>query len=127
MIPRIPIKRVMSEMLITIDEEDSARRAAEMMMEQGIGSVLVTREAEIIGIVTESDLVRKVLAKGLDPKEVNVEAIMSYPPISIDEKEMLEQAYKVMGQNQIRHLMVTREKIPCGMVSARSFMEVLYP
>lgn len=127
MIPRIPVRRVMSEHLITINQEETSLRAAEVMAEQGVGSVLVTRDGEIIGIVSESDLVRKVFAKGLDPRGVKLEAIMSYPPISIDEKDMLEQAYKMMGQNQIRHLVVTREEVPCGMVSARSFMEAIYP
>ena len=127
MIPRIPVGRVMSEKLITVDQDASAMRAVEVMTENGIGSVLVTRGGEVIGIVSETDLVRKILAKELDPKEVRLESIMSYPPISIDEKEMLEQAYKIMGQNQIRHLVVTRKGAPCGMVSSRSFMESIYP
>lgn len=127
MIPRIPVGRVMCEKLCAVDQAASALRAVEVMTEQGIGSVLVTREGEIIGIVSETDLVRKVLSRGVDPKEVRLESIMSYPPITIDEKEMLEQAYKVMGQNQIRHLLVTRKEVPCGMVSSRSFMESIYP
>jgi CBS domain-containing protein len=109
MIPRIPVGRVMCEKLYTVDQTASALRAAEVMTEHGIGSVLVARDGEIIGIVSESDLVRKVIAQGADPKKVPLESIMSYPPISIDEEEMLEQAYKVMGQNQIRHLLVTRK------------------
>lgn len=127
MIPRVPVGRVMSEKLFTVDQAESASRAAELMTEQGIGAVLITRDGEIIGIVSETDLVRKVLGKGTDPKEVSLESIMSYPPITIDEKEMLEQAYKLMGQNQIRHLVVTRKKEPCGVVSSRSFMESIYP
>jgi len=127
MIPRVPVERVMCEKLQTVEQTESAMRAAEVMTEQGIGSVLVVRNGEIMGIVTESDLVRKVLGQGMDPKEVRLETIMSYPPITIDEKEMLEQAYKLMGQNQIRHLVVTRGGEPCGIISARSFMESLYP
>ncbi len=127
MIPRVPVERVMCEKLLTLDQTESALRAAEVMTEHGIGSVLVSRDGEIIGIVTESDLVRKVLGQGIDPKGVKLETIMSYPPITIDVKEMLEQAYKLMGGNQIRHLVVTRGGAPCGIVSARSFMESIYP
>lgn len=127
MIPRIPVERVMCERLLTLDQAESALRAAEVMTEHGIGSVLVSRDGEIIGIVTESDLVRKVVGQGIGAKGVTLETIMSYPPITIDEKEMLEQAYKLMGQNQVRHLVVTRGGAPCGIVSARSFMESIYP
>ncbi|WP_168063183.1 cyclic nucleotide-binding/CBS domain-containing protein [Candidatus Manganitrophus noduliformans] len=127
MIPRVPVERVMCEKLLTLDQTESALRAAGVMTEHGIGSVLVSRDGEIIGIVTESDLVRKVLGQGIDPKGVKLETIMSYPPITIDVKGMLEQAYKLMGENQIRHFVVTREGAPCGIVSARSFMESIYP
>jgi len=127
MIPRVQVKKVMSEKLFTVDQQESADRAAQAMTEHGIGCVLVTRGGEVYGIVTETDLVRKVLGKGLDPKQVRLEAIMSFPPISIDEREMLEEAYKLMGQNQIRHLVVTREGKPVGIISARTFMESIYP
>lgn len=127
MIPKVRVERVMCEKLFTVDQTESALRAAEVMTEHGIGSVLVMRDGGIIGIVTESDLIRKVLGQGIDPKWVQVETIMSYPPITIDEKEMLEEAYKLMGRNQIRHLVVTRGGAPCGIVSARSFLESIYP
>lgn len=127
MIPRVPIRKVMSEKLITVDQAESALRAAQVMTELGIGAVLVTCNREVIGIVSESDLVRKVLGRGLDPKQVKLESIMSYPAMTIDEAEPLEEAYRIMGQNQIRHLVVTRKEAPCGMVSSRSFMESIYP
>ena len=127
MIPKIQVRRVMSKKLFTLREADSARRSADVMTEHGIGCVLIARDEEIVGIVTETDLVRKVLGQGLDPMEVRLDAIMSYPAISIDESALLEEAYKLMGQNQIRHLLVTSEGCPCGIISARSFMESIYP
>lgn len=127
MIPKIPVGKIMSEMLLTVDAEESAQRAAERMAEHGIGSMLVTREGEIYGIVSETDLIRKVLGRGMDTNAVKLESIASYPLITIDEKEPLERAYKIMGENQIRHLVVTRKGKPCGIISSRSFMESLYP
>lgn len=127
MIPRVPVRRVMSEKLFAVCRTESALRAAEVMVEHEIGSVLVTRDGEIVGIVSETDLVRKVLGQGRDPAAVKLETIMSYPLITIDEMEMLEAAYKLMGQNQVRHLVVTRKEAPCGMISSRNFMESIYP
>jgi CBS domain-containing protein len=117
----------MSERLFAVGQTESALRAAEVMVEHEIGSVLVTRGGEIVGIVSETDLVRKVLGQGRDPAAVKLETIMSYPLITIDEMEMLEAAYKLMGQNQVRHLVVTRKEAPCGMISSRNFMELIYP
>lgn len=127
MIPKVPVKRIMSEKLLSLDQKESALKAAEIMTKHGTGSVLVTRDGEIFGIVSETDLIRKVLGQGMDPKKITLEAIMSYPPICVDERTMLEEACKLMGQNQIRHLVVTREGKPCGVISARNFMESLYP
>ncbi|HET6370776.1 MAG TPA: CBS domain-containing protein [Nitrospiria bacterium] len=127
MIPKIQVKRVMSKKIISLCESDTVQRSAEEMTEHGIGCVVISRGEEIFGIVTETDLVRKVLGPGLDPKEVKLESIMSFPAISIEEDALLEDAYKLMGQNQIRHLLVTSKGLPSGIISARSFMESIYP
>ena len=127
MIPKIQVKRVMSKKIISLCESDTVQRSAEEMTEHGIGCVVISRGEEIFGIVTETDLVRKVLGPGLDPKEVKLDAIMSFPAISIEEDALLEDAYKLMGQNQIRHLLVTSKGLPSGIISARSFMESIYP
>jgi CBS domain-containing protein len=127
MIPKIQVKRVMSKRIISLCDADTVQRSAEAMTEHGIGCVVISRGEEIFGIVTETDLIRKVLGQGLDPKEVKLESIMSFPAISIDEEAFLEEAYKLMGQNQIRHLLVTSKGHPAGIISARSFMESIYP
>lgn len=126
MIPKVSVKKVMSERLYCLDAKESAQNGAKVMTEHGIGCVLTTRIGEVIGIVTETDLVRKVMGQGLDPKKIPLEEIMSFPPISIDEEALLEDAYKLMGQNQVRHLLVTRAGKPAGIMSARSFMESVY-
>ena len=64
----VPVKSFMvpAEKFVAIDRDTSVRRAAEIMKENGIGSVFVSRDKEIIGILTDTDLVRRLVAAGLD-------------------------------------------------------------
>ena len=79
-----------------------------------------------MGIITETDLVRKVLGEGLDAASITAEAIMSYPLASIDENASLEAAHEAMGAQRVRHLLVTREGAPVGMISVRSLLDAAY-
>ena len=62
----VPVKSFMvpAEKFVAIDRDTSVRRAAEIMKENGIGSVFVSRDKEIIGILTDTDLVRRLVAAG---------------------------------------------------------------
>lgn len=96
------------------------------MADEGIGCVLVEQDGGFVGIVTETDLVRKVLSQSLDPSEVPAEAIMSFPIASIDDRATLEAAHEMMGSQRVRHLLVTRETVPVGLISVRSLLDAAY-
>ena len=122
----IPVKEVMTAELVTIERGKSVVEAAKLMKERGIGSVLVVNESgDVVGIITERDIALRVVAEGLDPKEVRVEDIMSTPVISIDEEETLLEAAKRMSRLGIRRLLVRgRDGKPVGIVSSRDILAV---
>ena len=126
MIPRIPVKKVMSTALHALPPQSPAAEAARLMCEKGVGSVLVSDGAQFIGILTETDLVRKVVAPGLDPSSQPIETLMSYPVMSIEEDELLNRANEIMGEHQIRHLLVTKDGVPVGMVTVRNLLSAVY-
>ena len=97
-----------------------------IMADEGIGCLLVEQHGGFVGIVTETDLVRKVLSQSLDPSEVPAEAIMSFPIASIDERATLEAAHEMMGSQRVRHLLVTRDAVPVGLISVRSLLDAAY-
>src|SRR5881397_1998056 len=76
-------------------------------VKKGIGSLVVVQEGTAIGIVTERDLVAKVIADGLDPAKVLVRDIMSTPLITIQPNAKLTEAVRLMNEYKIRRLVVT--------------------
>jgi CBS domain-containing protein len=116
----------MSTRIRGVSPSTDAREMARIMADEGIGCVLVEQDGGFVGIVTETDLVRKVLSQSLDPLEVPAEAIMSFPIASIDDRATLEAAHEMMGSQRVRHLLVTREAVPVGLISVRSLLDAAY-
>lgn len=126
MIPRISIKKVMSHRLATIDHRMDLKSVAKQMASLDVGSLLVTKDSEVMGIITETDMVRRALAQDMDLIAVKVEEVMSYPVHSIDEEESLDRAHEMMGEHHIRHLLVTQGGKPSGVLSVRNLLESVY-
>jgi CBS domain-containing protein len=116
----------MSAKILSVAPSTTAHDTARMMTTEGIGCLLVEQGGEFVGIITETDLVRKVLGEGLDAAAITAEAIMSYPVASIDENASLEAAHEAMGAQRVRHLLVTRAGAPVGMISVRSLLDAAY-
>lgn len=126
MIPRIPVKKIMSQRLAAIDHRINLMSVAKQMGSQDVGSLLVTKDSEVVGIITETDIVRRALAQDMDLNSTKVEEVMSYPVHSIDEGESLDKAHEIMGEHHIRHLLVTQGGKPAGMLSVRNLLEAVY-
>jgi CBS domain-containing protein len=117
---------VSAEKFITVDRDVSVRNAAETMRDSGIGSIFVTRDGKIIGILTDTDLLRRLDAAGLDPKQTTVEQIMSAPILTIEENKTLLDANDLMAKEHIRHLGVSNtEGQLVGMISVRDLVVFL--
>ncbi len=121
------VKYVMHPQTIAVDYNRSCSLAAKLMAQNQISSVLVRKGEEIVGILTEADLIRRVVAEGQDPVKVIVDTVMSFPIHTIDEESSIDSARKVMSENQTRHLVVTRQGKPVGMFSARNLIDTSIP
>jgi len=99
---------------ITISE------AARIMDKKSIGSVLIEENNRIIGIMTERDILRKIIAKGKNPDEIKVKDIMNYPIITIDSNEHILEASKKIDDHKIRRLIVIENGEIVGKVTANS-------
>lgn len=124
----VPVKSFMvsAEKFITIDRDVNVRQAAEIMRESGIGSIFVSREGKIIGILTDTDLVRRLVAAGLDSTKTTVEQIMSAPILTIEENKTLLDANDLMAKEHVRHLGVSNQSGDLvGMISVRDLVVFL--
>ena len=108
--------------ILSIDLESSVQEAAQFMMAHNIGSVLVKEFEEYVGIVTETDLTRKVLGKGLNAESTPVSEIMTSPILSLDCYLPVEEANRFMYKNKIRHLAVTEEEKIVGILSVKDLV-----
>jgi CBS domain-containing protein len=123
----VPVKSVMIplEKIRTMDRDMSIRAGAEHLRDYNIGSLFVTKAGEIIGILTDKDIVRRCVAAALDPNKATVEQIMSAPIVMIDENKTLLDANDLMAQSHVRHLGVSRNSKLVGMISVRDLVVFL--
>lgn len=105
-----------------IPPEATLADASRQMREQKIGALLVRRETDFVGIISESDLVRRGMAEGRDPSQTMVKSIMNWPIISIDVKKTAEDANALMSEKAIRHLAVTENNQIIGILSVRDLL-----
>lgn len=112
----IKLKDIMTKKLITVDENETIKDAAKKM--KRISSLLVKRKNKIYGIITDTDIVKRVVAKGLDPKKVKVKEVVSTPLITLDENEDVRKASYIMTKRGIKRIVVTRNGRIVGIVTA---------
>ena len=118
----IKVEQLMKKDLACVQSGNTAASAAIVMQKRAIGSVFVERCGEIVGIVTESDIVRKVVSANRLPERILVEEIMSAPVIGIEDNRPIIEAADLMESNQTRHLAVTRAGSIVGVLSVRDLL-----
>jgi CBS domain-containing protein len=90
-----------------------------------IDALIVDDGSRYIGIITDSDLSRKVIAKGLDPNTTTVASCMSRSIVTIEEDEPLADALALMKKHVIRHIPVTADGTIIGVLSASDLLRAL--
>lgn len=123
----VPVKSFMvpREKFVTVERDTNAQAAARIMRDRGIGSLFVTNQKDIIGILTDTDMMRRIVASDSDPNKTTVEQIMSAPILQIEENKTLLDANDLMAQAHVRHLGVSRDGKLVGMISVRDLVVFL--
>lgn len=125
----LSVRNVMSEKLEKIIENMSAQEAAKKMAAVNTSSLLVIDfNDKPVGIITERDLVRRVVANDANSKTVVIKEIMSSPIATIDANSSVEAAADLMMQNQVRHLLVVDDEDvnkPLGIITSTDFTTYL--
>lgn len=109
--------------LLTAPPETTVRMASQLMARRKVGAVMVTRDGKLVGIFTERDVVFRVIAQGLDVNETLLCDVMTASPITIDSEKSFGLALVLMQKNGFRHMPVTEDGVPVGMVSARNALD----
>jgi CBS domain-containing protein len=102
----VTVRNNMETNVVFVDASDTVIEASNKMLQNGVWSVVVKKRGLPEGVVTERDMIRRCLSKGLDPKRVLVEEIMSSPLITLGPEEHLRKALDLMQEKSIRRVYV---------------------
>lgn len=121
--PQIQVRQLMTDKPIKVSAAITVKEAAALMKKNSVGSLLVGGDDNLIGIVTETDVVQKSVAEDQNPHTTLIESIMSYPIMTIESDRSATEAADTMVQNGIRHLAVTEKERVVGLLSMRDLFQ----
>ncbi len=122
---RMLIKDVMSSPVITVNEDASVNEVARLMEQYKVGCIIVTgRDNKPVGMITERDLVIRVLAKKADPSKTTANEVMTSPLITIDPDGTISEAARRMSQLNIRRLGIVYKGNLVGIISSKDILAV---
>jgi CBS domain-containing protein len=120
------VRDVMSSPVVTINEDETANKAASNMDMHDLGAVIVQNKAgKSIGIITERDLVIRVIAKNLKPDTVKSKEIMTSPLVTIEPEATISDAARRMNRLDIRRLGVIYKGNLVGIISSKDVLGVM--
>ncbi len=118
-----PTVRQIMRTIISIDAKAKAKEAARLMVEKHIGSLIANRDGLPFGIVTERDMLEKIVAQSADPSKLTVQEIMTAPLATIDASASLIDAARKMVEKQLKRLVVTEHDKIIGIVSQTDLVQ----
>jgi len=120
----ILVKEAMRVRILTCSPSDSVKSVAKMMRKNKVGSSIVIDKNKPVGIITESDILEKIVAEGKDAGKVKVGDVMSTPLITIDPYITIEDAMRVMNRHNIRRLPVVENGELVGIITEKDIFRI---
>ena len=122
----IPMKAedVMAQEVVTPEEDVSAKKAAEIMAQEGVSAIIVTSQGKAKGILTERDILKRIVVEDKDSRKTKVKEIMSSPLVTIEPSTDLEKAAHLMFEKKIKNLPVIHENRLIGLISLQDICKL---
>ncbi len=121
----IQVRDVMSSPVKTVTEHDSVETAAKLMKATNLGSIIVTdSNGNPVGIITEKDIINRVVAENLLPRNVNARQAMSYPVLSISPHYDIKEAAEIMRTRDVRRLVVMDRNRMIGLIASNDIVAI---
>ncbi len=108
-----------------VSSKMSVKDAAKLMDKKMIGSILCEKEKDVLGILTERDILRKVIAKGLNPDKTDACDIMTPMPMTVDVDTDITKISEIFDKHNIRRLPVTKKGKIVGILTTRDVAKSL--
>ncbi len=123
---KMVVKDIMSSPVVTLDEDETSNKVANLMDENDLGCVIISnRTGKPVGIITERDLVIRVLARNLAPDAIKAKEIMTSPLVTITPEATISEAARRMSRLDIRRLGVIYKDNLVGVISSKDILGVM--
>lgn len=119
------VGELISRNLIYINSDSNTIKAAILMRENNISCLIVKEKGEFVGIVTEKDIINKVVAEELYPGDVKIDTIMSKDLVSVPKNERIEDAAKLMRKKGVRRLVVLEDDRIIGIITETDITKIV--
>jgi len=119
------IEKWMHKKLVIASSDTTVMKAANEMVDCGVGSLIVVDNHKPVGIITETDIVRKVVASGVSSKLITLEDIMTKNLISIPKTATLHEASELMEKNKIKRVPVMEKGKIVGIITATDVVSAI--
>lgn len=116
----LPVREILNQkgsLVWSITPETTVLDAIKMMAEKNVGALLVTRENQLVGILSERDYTRNVVLKGRASKDTPVREIISGRVVSVSPDHTVQECMRLMTEHRIRHLPVVEGAKILGVIS----------
>ena len=113
--------------VIVTGENDTVYSVAELLKKHNIGALVVLRSEKIVGIISERDIVRRVVCENRSAHKTKVREIMTKEVVTADIKDGLSRIHEIMCAAPFRHLPIVRDGKLIGIVSSRNLISSLTP
>lgn len=121
---KMPVKEIMTRDVVTIDIKNDVLHLAQKMLSFDVGSVIVTDKKQPVGIVTERDIVRKIISMNLKPEDISIKELMTTPLITILATEDVTDTMHKMVKMEIRRLPVVENAKLVGIVTDTDLLAI---
>ena len=111
------VRDVMTPDPVVVDVNDTASKAAQEMRDADTGAIVVVKDGQIQGILTDRDIVVRAVAEGRDPREVKAGETCSEELATLAPDQPVEEAIRLMRERHVRRLPVVEDSKPVGIVS----------
>jgi len=121
----ITVGQIVRRKAVVVSPDDTVHRVAQVLSKNKVGSAVVVSGDEIVGVITDRDILDKVVAKGRNPRKTKVRDVMTANPVTIEDDYTISDAIDKMMDKGVRRLLVTRLGKPIGFVTAADLLTAL--
>jgi CBS domain-containing protein len=121
-----PIEQFLNTNVVIMEGEKYADEALKLMKERSVRSILVSHKGEVIGIVSKTDILFKVMSQGRNPGKVRLREIMTSPVLAVNPHNSVQDTLSIMDKHVIRQVIVSSQSAVLGMVSRDDIFEKIH-